>query len=152
MDVWNTLIGVALLILFIGPIAFAITTQKRKEKKKKETLINFAKTRGKNVNELEVLPILVLGVDSKRTSLFFTNDNIRINYIDLDQIADVRLSVLYTEDPKRHIEQISLCFLPKNIEEAEHKIIFYLESDENCIDPETDLYIAEQWRKRLVVH
>lgn len=152
MDVLNTLIGVALLILFIGPIAYALTAQKRKENKKKETLINFAKTKGKSIKELDVLPILVLGVDSERTSLFFTNDNTNINYIDLDKIADIQLSVLSTEGTKKHIEKISLCLIPKNMEESEHNILFYIESDDNCIDPETDLYIAEQWQKRLVAH
>ena len=150
MDTASSLIGLGLLLVFIGPILILILQQKKQEKNTLKKIETISKDNNLNPEVTELLDNLLLGLDSKARKLLIVNPgkNPEYNILNLKEVKESRLSTQNHKIPEGRFNYISLnLFGTKNRKIDE--IVFYDEKDKNSSDAETSLVLAKKWEKLI---
>ncbi|WP_157893269.1 hypothetical protein [Salegentibacter sediminis] len=150
MDTASSLIGLGLLLVFIGPILILILQQKKQEKNTLKKIETISKDNNLNPEVTELLDNLLLGLDSKARKLLIVNPgkNPEYNILNLKEVKESRLSTQNHKISEGRFNYISLnLFGTKNRKIDE--IVFYDEKDKNSSDAETSLVLAKKWEKLI---
>lgn len=88
MDTASASIGIILMILFVGPVAYIIWQQSAKDRKRLQQLKMMEKQYNLNFDQVELSPSLLLGLDSaaKKLVVITTSGDLEQQVIDLTTI------------------------------------------------------------------
>ncbi|MFD2517435.1 hypothetical protein [Salinimicrobium flavum] len=150
MDTGSTLLGIGLLLLFITPIGYLIYNQSMQEKKTAKQMRITAANVGMNLSQLDLLPLLALGLDKTAEKLLvLTPENKKTHLIDLHKVTSAEVVKKYhlnhTTTLLDDVEEISLTL--KNGKEPYEKVIFYREGKNAVTEKEKLLQTAIKWQK-----
>lgn len=144
MDNSSTLIGLALLLLFVGPIVYIVYHSNKMEK------LLHQKARENNIDPdiTELTPSLLLGLDSKLQKLLIINTKDRnVNLINLAGIAKCKFRNINIPDRPGKVNLISLELHHKMSEIKPMELVFYDDDDDIHSEVEVQLPIAKKWQK-----
>ncbi|MDR9457562.1 MAG: hypothetical protein RI572_09140 [Salegentibacter sp.] len=150
MDTASSLIGLGLLLVFIGPILILIVQQNKQEKKTLNKLKTISRDNNLNPDTTELLENLILGLDLKARKLLIVNPgkNPEYNILNLKELKEIGLSTQKDKNPEGRLNYISLnLFGVKNKKLDE--IVFYNEDDENSLNAEACLVLAKKWENLI---
>ncbi|HSI71052.1 MAG TPA: hypothetical protein VK941_12525 [Gillisia sp.] len=156
MDTASAVIGIILMILFVGPVAYVIWQQAAKDRKKLQQLKIVEQQNGLHLDQVELTPSLLLGLDSANKKLVVVN-SLKGNEQQVIDLANVYKSQLKkSANPdntggKSAITHVSLELLngrPGNTTQ----IIFYDEEEDTGHDMATQLSLANKWELLLKPH
>ena len=152
MENASVAIGIALLLLFIGPILFMIFRQSAKEKKHLSSLKKYSEEHKMNLDEMELTNLFLLGIDQNAKKLIVVEPqrNMEYNVIDLKNINQSFISKKTIPVPgaslnKTAVTHISLELMKNNPRERVSEITFYDEDDNASLNADSQLYLANKW-------
>lgn len=145
MNTASTLIGLSLLLLFVGPVLLLIFQQ---HKKQNELVKKFQFIVHGNQLEPEIIEIsgsLSLGLDLKNRKLPIVEpqNNGQFLVIDLSKLKEIHIRTVENKHNRGRINHVSLELLGENSKIGE--IIFYDEDDNENIDADARLVMAKKW-------
>ncbi len=153
MDTTSTLMGLGLLLVFVGPIFLLIIQQNRKEKKRKSAFQKIS-------NQVKIQPSitdfsasLLLGLDQKSKKLLVIEpeNNMQFQLIDLQEFKSSEVNAREIPGKQGKLNHISLTLLGKNGNGKISEIIFYDEDDTINNDAESQLMLAKKWQNLLKI-
>ncbi|WP_372919948.1 hypothetical protein [Salegentibacter sp.] len=149
MDTASTLIGLSLLVIFLGPIFYLILIENRKNIVGRQALLRIADANALQPKEIEVNTSVYLGLDARKKKLIYinyTNKN-EFKVIDLNIVSNVNLETKDFPEKPGKINFISLKFTGKSKSEGNSELVFYDEYGENGDDAEVQYNLARKWQK-----
>lgn len=152
MENSSVLLGIGLLILFVGPILYMIIAHAAKEKKTLKLLNNLAAKHHMKLDQIEVTNSLLLGLDSnsKKFLVIDPKDHTKYEVIDLKNVGQSLVSKSGHQQKvgnksKMALTHIGLELLKNNSKEKMKEVIFYDEDDNDSMDADAQLFIANKW-------
>ncbi|MDT0675308.1 hypothetical protein [Autumnicola musiva] len=156
MDTPSLIIGSVLLLLFVGPILYAIWMQNHKERKQLRKLNEIGSGQNLKFDYTEISNSLLLGLDAqtKKLVVIEPGNNMQFNIIDLNKIGNSKILKKAVPNPDRskgreRIIQISLELLENHGKNKATEILFYDEDGNDGADMSTRLFVAEKWDKLI---
>ncbi|HSP83384.1 MAG TPA: hypothetical protein VLN72_06600 [Gillisia sp.] len=150
MDISSTLIGVILLLLFIGPVFILIINQNRKDRSTKRLLEQKIKEYGINPDISELTPSLLLGLDSNLKKLLIVRPiSQESNLISLAEIKRSQLRIVDKPELPGKVNFISLDLLYNKKDAQPFEIVFYDEEDDANPEAEVQLQLARRWENHI---
>ncbi|MCR9182329.1 MAG: hypothetical protein NXH73_05335 [Flavobacteriaceae bacterium] len=150
MDLVSIELGIAMLLLFVVPIVYAVTNQSRKEKKtikKVETLCGLGNIK---LTSSAILHTLFIGIDENSKTLVTSTVPVKEEHIDVFPLKEVKsCSLIKIQIPKpgqpnaSTIEKVAIEISFKDKLRKNHQIIFF--DDEIGIEPLVSLNQASSW-------
>jgi hypothetical protein len=144
--------GVGLLILFVGPILYMIILHAAKEKNTLKALNNLATQHQMKLDQIEVSNSLLLGLDSnsKKFLAIDPKDHTKYEVIDLKNVSQSLVvksghQQKVGNKSKLALTHIGLELLKNNSKEKMKEVIFYDEEDNDSLDADVQLMIANKW-------
>jgi len=146
MDNSSTLIGLGLLLLFVGPIFYLIYSQNKKERKKFKLFKQIAAENNLQLDFTEFSKILILGLDSTSRKLLYVEpiNNHQSLIIDLKTIKTCEINTIDFPHRPGKINFISLHLKPKD-NKSLIEITFYDEDDNISMDADIEMQLAQKW-------
>ncbi len=152
MENTSVLMGIGLLILFVGPILYMIIAHATKEKKTLKLLNNLAAQHQMKLDQIEVTNSLLLGLDSntKKFLVIDPKDHSKYEVIDLKNVNKSLVSKTGHQQKignksKLALTHIGLELLRNNSNEKVKEVVFYDEDDNDSLDADAQLFIANKW-------
>jgi len=152
MENSSVLMGIGLLILFVGPIIYMIIAHAAKEKKTIKLLNTLATQHQMKLDQIEVTNSLLLGLDSssKKFLVIDPKDHTKYDVIDLKNVSQSLLSKSGHQQKignksKMALTHIGLDLLKSNSKEKIKEVVFYDEDDNDSMDADAQLFIANKW-------
>ena len=151
MDTASTIIGLGLLLAFIGPIGLLIIKEQKKQHKNLDNLMQLSRQYQIQPGETEFSNSLMLGLDrtAKKLLVIEPQNNHQHRVIDLNQVKFSKVRLQDFPHKKGKINQVSLELFSDSGTAKTGEILFYDEDDNENTDPENRLLIAQKW-ERLV--
>lgn len=153
MDTASTIMGLGLLILFMAPVGYLVYNQSIKDKKRAKKMMFLALQKGFNLDEIENINGLSLGLDkaNKKFVLLRSGGEAKLQVIDLEKIIKIDL---HKTDEDGHptmmmdeVREISLQV--KTGDGTVKKVIFYAEEEDPVTQKVERLDNALKWQKHL---
>ncbi len=150
MDTASSLIGLGLLLVFIGPILVLIIQQNKQEKNTLKKLKTISRDNNLSPDITELLDNLLLGLDSKAHKLLIVNPgkNPEYNILNLSEVKESRLLTQNHKNSEGRLNYISLNLFGAKSGKID-EIVFYDEEDKNSIDAEASLVLARKWKNLI---
>lgn len=152
MENASAIMGIALLALFVGPIVFMIIKHSTKEKRTKKNLYRLATENQMNLDQVEITNSLILGLDSntKKFLVIDPKDQTKYEVIDLKKVGQSVVAKSGHQQKignknKLALTHIGLELLKNNSKEKMKEVVFYDEDDNDSLDADTQLFIANKW-------
>ena len=152
MDKSSVIIGLLLIVIFVGPILYMILKQSNKNNKRLKNLKDLGSQNSLNLDQLEMTNSLLLGLDSASKKLIIVEpkNNMQYDIIDLREINQSLVSkktLPHVTGKKEDtaITHISLDLIQKHPKVTRTEIIFYDEDDDTSYNAETQLVLANKW-------
>ncbi|PKP25919.1 MAG: hypothetical protein CVU03_06200 [Bacteroidetes bacterium HGW-Bacteroidetes-2] len=150
-------LGIALLLLFVVPVIYAVTNQSRKEKKTIKKVENLCKTKAVKLTSSDIFQSLFIGIDENAKYLVTATVPVKEETIELYHLKDIKSCNLYKREvpkagqPKiKIIEGVSLELILHD--KTKHEIIFF--DDDHGMNQDLSVNQASTWneiiRKNLV--
>ncbi|WP_373057298.1 hypothetical protein [Zunongwangia sp. H14] len=156
MDTPSIIIGSTLLLLFVGPILYAIWMQNHKDKKRMKKLNEIGSTQNLKYDYIEISNSLLLGLDAQARKLVIIEpeNNMQYDIIDLSKIDNSKIlkKAVPNADRSRgreRIIQISIELLENHGKDKVAEILFYDEDGPESSDMAARLFLAERWEKLI---
>ncbi len=150
MDLVSIELGIAMLLLFVVPIVYAVTNQSRKEKKtikKVETLCGHGNVK---LTTSAIFHSLFIGIDESSKTLVTSSVPVKEEHIDVFPLKEVKsCSLIKIQIPKpgqpkaSTIEKVAVELTFKDKEKKNHQIVFF--DDEVGMDPYASANDASKW-------
>ena len=136
-----------MLLLFVGPIMFLLIKQNKKEKAKLSKFKALSQENNLNPETVELTNDLILGLDSKAKKLLVIEpqNNNQHRVVDLTKIKKSKVSTVDIPNRAGKINHVSLELFGKNERDRVAEIIFYDEDDNENLDADARLVIANKW-------
>tara|TARA_R110002020_G_scaffold72209_4_gene185853 strand:+ start:1432 stop:1902 length:471 start_codon:yes stop_codon:yes gene_type:complete len=149
MEFNTTLVGVIILLLIFVPVGYLILNTTSENKKAKKTVSQLSKSKGLQVNNLEVIGNCVIAVDEASKKLVYsskTNPSGDFKIIDMTEVRDCRAKSIKQTD--KTLDWVGLELVEKT---GRVEIPFYMENDEEGYtkDPFVCLQDAKRWETTL---
>lgn len=152
MENASVLMGIGLLILFVGPILYIILVHATKEKRILNLLNNLASQHQMKLDQIEITNYLLLGLDSitKNFLVIDPKDHSKFEVIDLKEVSQISVSKTGHQQKignktKLALTHIGLELLRKNSKDKVREVIFYDEDDNGSMDADIQLNMANKW-------
>ena len=152
MEKASVLMGIGLLALFVGPILYMIVAHAAKEKRTLKLLNSLATQHQMKLDQIEVNNSLLLGLDSnsKKFLVIDPKDHSKYEVIDLKNVSQSLVSTSGHQHKignknKLALTHIGLDLLKKNSKEKIKEVVFYDEDDNDSMDADAQLFIANKW-------
>lgn len=148
MDINSTLIGIIIIAICVLPIIILSINKKRKNRKNRQLLIDFAKEKGCIIHQYEVCGNYLIGLDEVKNFVFFKSENIQ--FVDLSEIKNctIRNFSKRVEGKSGSYsipDSLSLCFIPNNKNRSEECFEFF--NSDNNSQLVGELQSIEKWHK-----
>lgn len=157
MDTASASIGIILMILFVGPVAYIIWQQSAKDRKRLQQLKMMEIQYNLNFDQVELSPSLLLGLDSaaKKLVVITTSGDLEQQVIDLNSIhrscVKKVAAACSTGKEKAAVKYVLLELLNGQAGNGK-QIVFYDEDRETGYDVETQLSLANKWNILIKSH
>jgi len=152
MENSSAIMGIALLALFVVPIIYMILSQAAKEKKVNKLLHSLATKHNMKLDQIEITNSLLLGLDSttKKFLVIDPTDHSKYDVIDLKNIGQSVVAKSGHQQKigdknKLALTHIGLELLKNNSKEKVKEVIFYDEDDNDSLDADAQLFMANKW-------
>ena len=152
MEKASVLMGIGLLALFVGPILYMIVAHAAKEKRTLKLLNSLATQHQMKLDQIEVNNSLLLGLDSnsKKFLVIDPKDHSKYEVIDLKNVSQSLVSTSGHQHKignknKLALTHIGLDLLKNNSKEKIKEVVFYDEDDNDSMDADAQLFIANKW-------
>ncbi|TVZ26394.1 hypothetical protein JM83_1351 [Gillisia sp. Hel_I_86] len=152
MENASVLMGIGLLALFVGPILYMIVAHAAKEKRTLKLLNKLAAQHQMKLDQIEVTNSLLLGLDSssKKFLVIDPKDHSKYDVIDLKNVSQSTVSKSGHQQKignksKLALTHIGLELLKNNSKEKIKEVVFYDENDNDSMDADAQLFIANKW-------
>lgn len=151
MDTASSLIGLGLLLVFVGPIILLIVQQNLKENKRNSAFQKISNQVKIQPEIIDFSASLLLGLDQKTKKLLVVEpeNNMQFQLINLQDVRTSEVSTREIPGKQAKFNHISLDLFGKNGNGKISEIIFYDEDDNLNNDAETQLVLAQKWQKLL---
>lgn len=144
-----TLVGVIIILLILVPVGYMIFSSSSKNKKIINALSKLSQSRGINLNNIDVIGNLVIGIDTDEKKLVYStkqdleND---MHVVNLAEVKDCRAKSIKVAD--KTLQWVGLEIVEKS---GRKEIQFYSENDESGLtkDPYICLQDAKRWESTL---
>ena len=148
MDTASTLIGLSLLVIFLGPIFYLIINENRKNNTGRQAILKIAGANAIQPKEIELNTSVYLGLDAQKKKLIYINANNKNDFkvIDLNTVSNVKLETKDFPEKPGKINFISLKFVDGTKSEGNPDLVFYDEYGENAEDAEVQYNLAKKWQ------
>lgn len=154
MDLSAVLIGLGFLLVFIGPIAFLIITQKKKQKAKTKKLLEVSKEHNLNPEVVETTSMIAIGLDPKAKKLVVVEprrgDSFRV--VDLSEVKSCRIQTSGTSKNQNSYTYVGIDLTSKGKSGKEFELTFYDDQEELNLTAEAELLRAKKWHELLEKH
>lgn len=153
MDTASTIMGLGLLILFIAPVGYLVYNQSIKDKKRAKKMMFLALQKGFNLDEIENINGLSLGLDktNKKFVLLRSGSEAKLQVIDLEKI--IKIDLLKTDEdghPTMMMDEVrEISLQVKTSDGTVKKVIFYAEEEDPVTQKVERLDNALKWQKHL---
>lgn len=153
MDLSSTLIGLGILLLFIGPIILLIINQNRKTNSHRKQLMKFAQENDLRLSVFEIDPSILIGFDNSQKKIIYTesSEKNKFHIINLKEITQVKIQTIDFPEREGKMNFISLIFSGKTQTEKQ-EMIFYDENIDAVPDSEVQYQLAKKWHTILQNH
>lgn len=143
----TTLIGILLLLVFIGPVIFILFQQKLNQNKKRKILKNLSDQHNLFLDFQEITSLYILGLDSKTGKLLYLQPESNEEYklIELNDYTTCHLD--FKETASSHKERIALKLGNKKKNFSPEEIIFYDDESNTNMVSDVQFIIAKKWDK-----
>lgn len=145
--------GLALLLLFVGPMFYLAINQNASEKKKRKKLSLLSQKNQAQLDETDYLSPVILGLDksSKKLLVIQQIKPQKELALDLKEIKSCRVQKLNAEKvPSENLDDVlEIQLLLKKASGAEESILFYQDDHDSAAERENLLTAANRW-KRLI--
>lgn len=152
MDTASILIGIALILLFAGPILLMIYYQSNKNNKHITRLKTLGLQHNLNLDQVEHTNSLLLGMDVKAKKIIIAEpkNDMQFEIVDLTMInsciiTKTLLPAVNGNKSGGAISHISLDLIKNKSREMVKQITFYDEDDDTSYDAATQLCMAGKW-------
>lgn len=148
MDTSSILLGIALFLVFFGPILYIVVKGGNSEKKIKKIISSLCEEKGISVKNIEIIGNTILAMDATSGHLVFSNienPKAHLQFILLQSLKDCRLKTIRPN--KKRIDMIGLELVG---EEFVKEVVLYREEEESTItDSQACLQTAMTWEKEI---
>lgn len=96
MDTGTLLVGILMFAIVLIPFIYAIRHQKRKHNKEKQEAIELAKSQHLNLDYIEVINDLIIGIDSSKGTLFSSQKTAIKEALAMYSLKDYQSCVLHS--------------------------------------------------------
>lgn len=156
MENASVLMGITLLTLFVGPIIYMIVLHASKEKKVTKKLNLLATQHQLKLDQIEITNSLLLGLDStsKKFLVIDPQDHTKYEVIDLKNVGQSVVAKTGHQQKignknKLALTHIGLELLKNSSKEKISEIVFYDEDDNDSLDADAQLFIANKWNNLI---
>jgi hypothetical protein len=156
MENSSAIMGIALLALFVGPIIYMIVRHSSKEKIVEKRLHSLATENNMKLDQIEITNSLLLGLDSntKKFLIIDPSDHTKYEVIDLKNVGQSVVAKSGHQQKignknKLALTHIGLELLKNNSKEKVKEVIFYDEDDNDSLDADAQLFMANKWDKLI---
>ncbi len=148
MDIKTTLVGVLIIAICIFPIVVFSIRKKRNDRKKLQSLRDFADRKNCIIHEYEICGNYLIGMDEVKNFVFFETKDMQ--FVDLSEIKNctIRNFSKRVEGKSGSYsipDSLSLCFIPKNKNISEECFEFF--NSENNSQLVGELQSIEKWQQ-----
>jgi hypothetical protein len=154
MDIVSIELGLGLLLLFVGPVIYAVTSQSRKEKQTIKKVEALCGSQNIKITKSAIFQSLFLGIDEQSKHLVTSAVPVKESKIDLFPINDLKsVNFLKVETPKpgqskaKTIEKVAIELVFKDKQKPNHHIVFF--DDEVGLDPYQSANQAMEWVEQI---
>lgn len=155
MDTTSIVIGLILLLIFIGPIGFLLVKQRSTGKVKLNRLTSFSQKHQLTLTETEILPTVSLGLDTTSTNLCVIQHTKNDQELLLD-LKNFRGCETFDSNENEHslmnsdtVEEVQLVLKGKP-GTADKSIVFFNDDQDSMIAKEERLASAKRWQGKLL--
>lgn len=147
MDLSSILMGLGLLVLFLGPILYLIFLQKKKQRIRTRTLNEISNNRNLSPDIVESTDMLVLGLDTKARTLIVV-EPLRNNQAEVFELENFRFIRLRTTGASHKEEKYLkiICELVSK-DKKTYEVVFYDDDQDLNLDSEAELIRAKKWQE-----
>lgn len=157
MDIISIELGLGLLLLFVGPVIYAVTSQSRKEKQTIKKVEALCGSQNIKITKSAIFQSLFLGIDEQSKHLVTSSVPVKESKIDLFAINELKsVNLLKVETPKpgqpkaKTIEKVAIELVFKSKEKPVFQIVFF--DDELGLDPHQSIVQANEWVDEIKKH
>lgn len=155
MDTGSIIIGVVITVICVSPIIIMNYFRVKKQNKKLNSLKEFGKQHGFQIDQHEFCSDFVIGIDKtkdialyhKRHKEEFSNQFVDLSEIRICKVDKKARIVGSGDESVSVIEQIDLCFIPTNKSTSETR--FELFNEAINIQLGDELQFAEKWSRQI---
>ena len=151
MDLSAILIGLGFLLVFIGPIAFLIITQKKKQKAKTKKLLEVSKKHNLNPEVVETTSMIAIGLDPKVKQLIVVeprrDDSFEV--VDLSEVKSCRIRTSGNSKNPDSYTYVGIDLTSKGESAKKIELTFYDDQEELNLTVEAELLRAKRWQELL---
>lgn len=142
-------VGIIIMLVIFIPVAYMIISAGGKDKKVKKSMSKIAQAKGLNLNNIDIIGNLVIGVDeNSKTLVYSSKASLDRDYkiVPLSEVKDCRTKTVKESD--KNLQWVGLEIMEN---QGKREIQFYCEVDENCTtkDPYVCLQDAKRWENTL---
>ncbi|UAB81887.1 hypothetical protein INR76_03775 [Marixanthomonas sp. SCSIO 43207] len=149
METSSTLIGLAIVLIFMGPIILIVIKSSSTEKRLKKNLQTLSSKNDVSIHTSEIIGNTIIGLDESIHKLVFSNTNRltdAFKTVDLNTVKECKVTTF--KESKKPITRVAIELINSR---DSHEIIFYEEDDES--NPATDVAVclnrANYWEKTI---
>ena len=149
METSSTLIGLIIIVLFMGPIVYLILKSSAAEKKLKKSLQNLSSQNGISIDAVEIIGNTLIGIDKSIHKLVFSYKSKlegTFKAVDLNTVRECTVTTF--KERKQHVNRVALQLKSAT---STDEIVFYEENDDSssATDAEVCLNRANYWKKMI---
>lgn len=147
MDLSSILIGLGLLVLFMGPIIYLILLQKKKQRIKTKRLNEISNSHNLKPDIVETTDMLVLGLDTNARTLIVVEpmNHDHAEVFELKNLQSCKLRTTGAPQKEDRYLKVALELVAKDKETFE--AIFYNDEEDLNLDSEAELIRAKKWQE-----
>lgn len=156
MEKESVIIGVGLFFLFMSPILYIIFKQSAKDRNRLKQLKKICSEHNMEPTHFEVSNTLLLGLDEKAKKMVVLEPQNEMNYevIDLAELERSQVSKKTFAEPhskkgRDRVIHVSLELVRNHGSSKVKDIVFYDEDDNDSLDPEARLFVAQKWDRMI---
>lgn len=154
MDIVSIELGLGLLLLFVGPVIYAVTSQSRKEKQTIKKVEALCGSQNIKITKSAIFQSLFLAIDEESKHLVTSTVPVKEIEIELVSITTLKsVSLFKVETPRpgqpkaKTIEKVAIELVFKDKHKPSHQIVFF--DEEVGLDPYQSVNQASEWVEEI---
>jgi hypothetical protein len=143
MNLYSTIIGVALIVLCILPLAWTHRKKKEKQRKIKEELIAHALSNSCNITRFDSWHNTMIGIDDEKGGLFFLREGKNGSILKQVHLAGISESHTNGTDNPAQAPSLELVLVHKSLKEPDTVLEFF--NNSGMMQLNNELELLKKW-------